>query len=55
LKAEETLSRVDWIGPCRWEVELNDNAHDVFLSPDKADTDMAIAMVKTWMQHQKLL
>jgi hypothetical protein len=30
LKAPETLSRVDWIGPARWEIELNYNGHDIF-------------------------
>ena len=32
LVARETLSRADWIGPSRWEIELNDNGHDVFLT-----------------------
>ena len=33
------------------EIELNDNGHDVFLSYDAADTDMAIDMVLTWMKN----
>lgn len=53
LKAPETLSRADWIGPGRWEIELNDNGHDVFLSYDKSDTDMAIQMCLTWMKNRK--
>ena len=52
LKAPETLSRADWIGPARSEIELNDNGHDVFLSGDKSDTDMAIDMVAVWMKHK---
>lgn len=55
LKAHETLSRADWVGPGRWEVELNDNGHDVFLSSDKADTDMALDMCLAWMKNRKLL
>ena len=54
LKAPETLSRADHIGPGRWEIELNDNGHDIFLSYDKNDTDMAIAMCLTWMKNRKL-
>eukprot|EP00977_Amphora_coffeiformis_P005443 scaffold1162_cov170-Amphora_coffeaeformis.AAC.1 len=54
LKAPETLSRADWIGPGRWEIELNDNGHDIFLSYDKSDTDMAIEMCRTWMKNRKL-
>jgi len=53
LKAPETLSRADWIGPTRWEVELNDNGHDVFLSQDESDTNMAIDMVATWMKYKR--
>lgn len=53
LKAPETLSRADWIGPGRWEIELNDNGHDIFLSYDKSDTDMAISMCLTWMKNRK--
>jgi hypothetical protein len=50
---EETMSRADWIGPARWEVELNDNGHGVFLSPDVSDTNMAIDMVAAWMKHAR--
>ena len=53
LKAPETLSRADWIGPGRWEIELNDNGHDIFLSYDKSDTDMAISMCLTWLKNRK--
>jgi alpha-beta hydrolase superfamily lysophospholipase len=55
LKAGETLSRADWIGPSRWEVELNDNGHDVFLSYDAADTTMALDMCLAWMKNRRLL
>jgi len=55
LKAAETTSRADWIGPSRSEVELNDNGHDVFLSQDCGDTAMAIDMVKCWMKGQRFL
>lgn len=55
LKAPETLSRADWIGPGRWEIELNDNGHDVFLSYDKEDTDMAVDMCVTWMKNRRLV
>lgn len=37
-------------GPCRTEIELNHNAHDVFLSPDPKDTAMAIGLTKTWLE-----
>ncbi len=55
LKAPETLGRADWIGPCRWEIELNDNGHDVFLSYDASDTNMAIQMCRTWMKNRNFL
>ena len=55
LKAPETLGRADWIGPGRWEIELNDNGHDVFLSYDVADTDMAIDMCLAWMKNRRLV
>lgn len=53
LKAPETLGRADWIGPARAEIELNDNGHDVFLSCDKDDTDMAVDMVVAWMKNKR--
>ena len=52
LKAAETTSRADYIGPNRDEVELNDN---VFLSQDCGDTAMAIDMVKCWMKGKHFL
>ena len=55
LKASETTSRADWIGPTRTEVELNDNGHDVFLSQDVSDTLMAIDMTKSWMKNKGFL
>lgn len=55
LKAYETISRADWIGPIRCEVELDDNGHDVFLSQDVSDTAMAIEMVKSWMKGKGFL
>jgi len=55
LKAPETLSRADWIGPGRWEIELNDNGHDVFLSNDAADTDIAIDMCLAWLKNRRLV
>lgn len=54
LKVPETLSRADWIGPSRWEVELNDNGHDVFLSHDVSDNNMALDMVAAWLKHVRL-
>ena len=53
LCAPETLSRADWIGPNRWEIELNHNAHDIFLSADKCDTDMAIELVEVWLKQRR--
>jgi hypothetical protein len=55
LKAPETLGRADWIGPGRWEIELNDNGHDIFLSYDASDTEMAIQMCLTWMKNRKFV
>ena len=42
---------IDAIGTARTEVELRDNAHDVFLSNDKRDTDLAIDMITTWLKR----
>lgn len=53
LVAHETLSRADWIGPSRWEIELNDNGHDVFLSHDVADTEMAMDLTVCWLKRMK--
>jgi len=50
LEAEETLSRIDAIGPSRCEIELRHNAHDVFLSEEKSDVKMALEMTKSWMK-----
>ena len=55
LKAPETLSRADWIGPGRWEIELNDNGHDVFLSFDMSDVNMALDMCLAWMKNRRLI
>jgi len=52
LDSKGTVSRADWIGPARTEVELNDATHDIFLSNDKDDTDMAVDMVKVWMKNK---
>jgi hypothetical protein len=53
LVAKETLSRADWIGPSRWEIELNNNGHDVFLSHDALATEMAIDMALVWLKRMK--
>jgi alpha-beta hydrolase superfamily lysophospholipase len=55
LKSDETLTRADWIGPCRTEMELNDNGHDVFLSGDHHDSEMAIELVAVWLQNKNFL
>jgi alpha-beta hydrolase superfamily lysophospholipase len=55
LKSPETLSRADWIGPARTEMELNDNGHDVFLSGDYHDSQMAIDLVAVWLKNKKLV
>jgi alpha-beta hydrolase superfamily lysophospholipase len=55
LKSPETLSRADWIGSNRCEVELDNNGHDVFLGQDKEDVDMAVDMVAVWMKNKKFV
>lgn len=55
LKASETLTRADWLGSNRCEVELDNNGHDVFLSQDKDDVEMALDMVAAWMKNQKFI
>jgi hypothetical protein len=54
LKVVETLFRADWIGPSRCELEMNYNGHDVFLSTDASDANMAIDLVAAWMKHARL-
>jgi hypothetical protein len=54
LVADETLFRADWIGPSRCELEMNYNSHDVFLSTDKSDVNMAIDLVSAWMKNVRL-
>jgi len=50
LTASETMTRIDDIGPARCEFELRHNSHDVFLSEQKSDVDMAVNLVKVWME-----
>jgi hypothetical protein len=50
LTAEETLSRIDYVGPSRCEVELSYNAHDVFLSDKESNVKMAVTTVRNWME-----
>ena len=54
LESDETLTRIDIVGPNRSEIELHHNAHDVFLSSEKSDTDMALKMVQGWMVSEGL-
>jgi len=51
LTASETLTSIDIIGPNRCEVELAHNAHDVTLSNEEADVNMAIQICSTWMDR----
>ena len=51
LESVETFQKADIIGSSRTEVELGNNAHDVFLSSEEADTVMAIDYVKVWLKH----
>lgn len=53
LDAADTVERVDLIGPSRVEFELRHNAHDVFLSEELRQTNMAIDFVKSWMDHNE--
>jgi hypothetical protein len=55
LKSHETLTFVDWIGPARTEIELNDNGHDVFLSGDHHDSEIAIEFVAVWLKNKKFV
>jgi alpha-beta hydrolase superfamily lysophospholipase len=55
LKSDETLTRADWIGPSRTEMELNDNGHDVFLSGDHHDSEIAIELVAVWLKNKKFV
>jgi hypothetical protein len=48
--SEETLSRIDYVGPSRCEVELSYNAHDVFLSDKESNVKMAVTTVRNWME-----
>ena len=50
LTAAETLSRIDYVGPSRCEVEVSYNAHDVFLSEKESNIKMAVSTVRTWME-----
>jgi len=53
LDSNDTMSQVDWIGPGRCEIELKDNAHDVFLSQEEKDNKMALDSVVNWMKAQQ--
>jgi hypothetical protein len=52
LTASETLTRIDIVGPARYEIELHYNAHDVFLSEDEDDVRMAVEMARVWMDSK---
>ena len=49
LDAEGIRNMIDAVGTARTEIELRDNAHDIFLSPDERDTNMAVDLIKQWM------
>jgi len=51
LTSAETLSRIDIVGPNRYEVELLHNAHDIFLSNEESDVIMAIQICSIWMDR----
>ena len=50
LNEAETAMKIDMIGPMRCEFELCHNAHDVFLSIDESDLNMALDLTKAWME-----
>jgi hypothetical protein len=49
-----THERVDTISPSRCEIEMRHNSHDIFLSDDMEDNNMAMEMIKIWMCNNKL-
>jgi len=52
LTASETLEKIDTFGPNRYEMELHYNSHDIFLSEDKIDVDLAVNLTKVWMESK---
>lgn len=54
LESSETLTKIDAIGPNRSEVELHHNAHDIFLSAERSDVQLAFSMVEAWMVSEGL-
>ena len=50
LISKETINFCDFIGPGRCQIELRHNTHDVFLSRETGDTNMAIEMTLSWMK-----
>ena len=55
LNAEGMRTMIDAVGTSRTEIELGDNAHDVFLSLDDRDTNYAIDFIKVWMGRNDFL
>lgn len=50
VDSQESLTRIDSVGIDRTEIELSHNAHDVFLSVDEKDVNLAYKMALNWMQ-----
>ena len=49
LDADGIRNMIDAVGTARTEIELRDNSHDIFLSPDERDTNLAVDFIKAWM------
>ena len=47
------MVRIDAVGVNRTEIELSHNSHDVFLSSDADDVDLAVGIVVNWMSTNK--
>ena len=55
LNPEIMRTMIDALGNARTEIELRDNAHDIFLSLDERDTNLAVDFIKVWMDSHGFL
>ena len=49
MKGDQLVNRARTIGPVRTTVELASSSHDVFTSDEAAQTDEALAHLRSWL------
>lgn len=53
IDENDTITKIDYVGASRVEIELRHNSHDVFLSTEEPNVNMAINFVNVWMNSNE--